>query len=114
MRPAVSQEVPRRVAESVSLHINVLTKFKLGGTTRRFTRGGTTTQSATDQFVLQKNSRGEDVDVTPIPIYPWRQQQNKPPMKTGPGGPAGQTSSRMAGGRKSFILIRIVKWGVHF
>ena len=75
-------------------------------------RGGTTTQSATDQFVLQKNSRGEDVDVTPIPIYPWRQQQNQVPKKTGPGGPAGQTSSRMAGGRKYFNLFGIFKQGV--
>ena len=34
---------------------------------------GTTTQSQTDAFWMQKNARGEEVDVTPIPIYPWRQ-----------------------------------------
>ena len=45
----------------------------LGGSTRRFTRGATTTQSQdTMKDLIKTNRLGQQVDITPIPLYPSR------------------------------------------
>ena len=68
---AVSEE--DRQGPAVSVSTDGCNLIRVGGSTRRFTRGATTTQSQdTMKDLIKTNQLGQQVDITPIPLYPAR------------------------------------------